>query len=86
MTVSWVRMESTVHPVSLAESVANMLTKAIVWKCIEAIKSLYYIVNDMTYLEKEYGDAEIDKYFCWLLHLLVIHDVQDYDKKHHNLL
>ena len=32
MTVSWVRMESTVQPVWLVESVINMLTKAIVWK------------------------------------------------------
>jgi len=75
-----------VQPVSLDESVANMLTKAIVWKCIVAIEYLFYAVNDMTNLEKEDGNTEIDKYLCWLLHFLVIHNMQDNDEKHHKLL
>jgi len=40
----------------------------------------------MAYLEKEDGNAEIDKYFCWLLHFLVINNMQDNNEEHHKLL
>ena len=77
-------MANTVQPVSLAESVASILVKAMVCKiCTDFITCVLHF-SLFAYLEKENRNTKIYKYLCGLLHFLEVHNMEDDDDKHHH--